>query len=527
MDFLKHKLENTPLSAQWKRIGIRPHKGIDLPLSALHSKQGCGIGEFFDLIALIEWCSSINIDTIQLLPLNDSGLDPSPYNALSSCALHPIYLSLHHLPNVHCHKELLLEIKKIKQLNLLPRIPFGEVHKQKMDFLSLYLKKEKQSILSSSDFVSFMQENPWVKPYALFKVLKDKNNQTHFCFWPDSQNNLSAERFEQLCGEFLTEVSFYMVLQYLCFVQLKYVKKKAEEHKILLKGDIPILISPDSADVWFEPHLFDLQISIGVPPDFYNAEGQYWGFPKPNWHIMRNNGFSWWKTRLKCASNFYDIYRIDHAVGLFRLWMIQTGRPSSEGHYEPYDQDSWEPLGRELLQVFIESSPMLPIAEDLGSVPQMVRNVLEELGIPGTKVMRWEKDEYGRFINPKSYPPISLTCISTHDSTTLEQWWSDESSEAADYAKEQGWDYDPPLLYEYRKSILKSSLESRSLFHINLFSEYLALIPDLVFEDPKDERINIPGTLLPSNWTYKFRRPLEDIISHPLLQKEMRDLFAP
>ncbi len=526
MDFLQHKLENSSLGSHWKRIGVRSHKGIDIPLSALHSKQSCGIGEFFDLISLIEWCSHLHIDTIQLLPLNDSGLDPSPYNALSSCALHPIYLSLHHLPHVAYHKDLLAEIQKIQTLNRLPRSPFQEVHEQKMAFLSLYVEKEKQSLLSSPEFVAFIKENPWIRPYSLFKVFKEKNNQIHFCFWQDAWNNLSQEKLEELFQESLSECSFYMVLQYLCFSQLRYVKNKAKEHNIFLKGDIPILISPDSADAWFEPSLFDFQFSIGVPPDQYNEEGQYWGFPKPNWDVMRASGFSWWKNRLGYASNFYDLYRIDHAVGLFRLWTIQTGRPSCEGHYEPVNETLWESLGKELLITFIEASPMLPIAEDLGSVPQMVRDVLEDMGICGTKVMRWEKYGDDRFISPETYPAISLTCVSTHDSTTLAEWWKEEPSESRRYASEQGWDYHAALSYDQRKSILKDSLCSHSLFHINLFSEYLALIPDLVWPDPKEERINIPGTLLSTNWTYKFRRSIEEIISHPQFKKEIEELFS-
>ena len=525
MDSLKNTLLNTVLGFHWEQIGIHHHKGINLPLSALHSHQSCGIGEFLDLIALIEWCSDLNIDTIQLLPLNDSGLDPSPYNALSSCALNPIYISLHHLPNIQYHKDLIEELQSIQKLNLSPRISFQEVHFKKMAFLSLYFEKEGNNLLSSPDFISFITENTWLKPYALFKVLKEKNNQTHFCFWLDEHKNISKETAEQLFTEFLSECSFHIALQHLCFLQLKHVKQHAKEKNIFLKGDIPILISPDSADVWFEPHLFDLQISVGVPPDPYNEEGQYWGFPMPKWDVMREEGFLWWKNRLHYASHFYDIYRIDHVFGLFRLWAIQTGRPSSEGHYEPIQKELWEPLGRELLLTFIKSSSMLPIAEDLGDALSMIRTVLKELGICGTKLIRWEKNNQNHFIEPSLYSPISLTCVSTHDSTTLEQWWRDEVDEATLYALQNGWQYSPCISKEQRTHILKESLTSNSLFHINLFSEYLALVPHLVWPDPDQERINIPGTILPTNWTYKFRHSIEKIISDPLLKIEIRILF--
>lgn len=521
---IQNKLQNTPLRQAWENIGISSHKGIDIPLSALHSKNSSGIGEFCDLSPLIDWCSSVGIDTIQLLPLNDSGFDPSPYNALSSLALHPIYLSLQHLPEIQSHKALSYKLDSLKKLNRFSSIHFQEVLKEKTAFLKEYFKKEEKRITSSQGFQDFFKKNPWVKAYSLFKVLKEKQNHTHFCLWPKEWKNLSEKDFDALFRQFLHECSFHIAMQYLCFLQLRSMKKKAEEKKVLLKGDIPILISPDSADVWALPEVFDLQISIGVPPDLYSKEGQYWGFPRPKWDVMRKDGFSWWKSRLSYASYFYDIYRIDHAVGLFRLWTIPVGRPSKEGHYEPGREPEWEALGKELLNLFINNSSMLPIAEDLGVIPPLVRPILEEFGICGTKVMRWEKNERGQFLDPKHYPEISLTCVSTHDSPTLEQWWKEES-DAKDYAKEKGWEHLSKLSQEQRKIILKESLESASLFHINLFSEFLALIPELVWPDPNKERINIPGTILASNWTYKFRRPIEEITSHKVFKEEMEDLF--
>jgi 4-alpha-glucanotransferase len=525
MKSIENRLKKTPLGFHWEQIGIHSHNGINLPLSALHSKHSCGIGEFYDLIPLINWCHELKIDTIQLLPLNDSGFDPSPYNAVSSIALHPIYLSLDKLPNIQCHKDLLSKIKELKELNALPRVDFYNVLIKKLDFLSLYFEKEKTQIISSKEFSTYISENSWLKSYSLFKVLREKNNNTHFSLWPEDHFNLSKDDFEALFLNLLDDCSFHIVLQYLCFLQLSHVKKKANSKKIYLKGDIPILISPDSADIWFEPELFDLSLSIGSPPDMYNEKGQYWGFPRPKIDLMRENGFTWWKNKLQYANNFYDIYRIDHAVGLFRLWAIETGRESIEGHFEPIDPTTWKPLGRELLLMLIESSTMLPIAEDLGCDVQLIRPILEEMGICGTNLIRWEKDAHNKYIDPKDYSPISLTCVSTHDSPTLEQWWNEDTEEAKAYAIEHGLEYKPPITQKQRKYILKQTLKARSLFRISLFSEYLALVPDLVNPDPDLERINVPGMILPTNWTYKFRCSIEKITTHAFFKKEMEDLF--
>ncbi|MBX9923024.1 MAG: 4-alpha-glucanotransferase [Rhabdochlamydiaceae bacterium] len=526
-DSLEKHFLYSPLETAWQRIGLFSHRGINLPLSALHSENSTGIGDFFDLLPLIDWCASLSMDVIQLLPLNDSGLDPSPYNALSSCALHPIYICLQKLPFLMLNEDqdLLSRIENLKKLNRSARVCFQDVLLQKMDFFSLYFEKHEKEILEIPAFSQFLLENPWLRPYSLFKVLKEKNKGTLFSSWPQKWTQNLESSFGALFEEHQKQCLFHIALQYLCFSQMQEVKKKSVEKKIHLKGDIPILISADSADVWFHQSCFDKNFAIGAPPDHYNQEGQYWGFPLPRWDIMRQDGFFWWKQRLQYAENFYDLYRIDHVIGLFRLWTIPLGKQSKEGFFTPADSSLWEPLGRELLQTFIQASNMLPIAEDLGMVPPMTRPVLENLGICGTKVMRWEKDAPNHFIDPKSYKPLSLTCVSTHDSTLLSQWWIEEEQEAKNYAEQEGIAYTHSLTQEQRRHILKKSMHSGSLFHINLLSEYLALVPDLVHPNPQEERINIPGVVLSTNWTYKFRCSTEEMISHSGLFEEMKNLL--
>lgn len=509
-------------AAHWDKIGMRPHKGVCLPLSALHTKKSGGIGEFLDLIPLIDWCTSLGMDVLQILPINDTGHEPSPYSALSSCALHPIYLSLYALP--HLDDPLIREeIETLAHLNASERVDFQKVLSHKMNLLSLYFKQYGKVIASDPAFTSFIQKNSWLTPYALFKALQHQMDGASFLFWPDEFKYPTQEKYQFLLSSHTEEVSFQQVIQYLCYLQLKEVKKYANESGLFLKGDIPILISPNSADVWFHPELFNLDLSIGVPPDAYTKEGQNWGFPGLHWIAMKRDHFAWWKDRLAYAENFYDIYRIDHAVGLFRLWAIPHGKSALEGQFIPADENLWGPHGTEILEIFLKATSMLPIAEDLGLIPHVMRPILTELGIPGTKVPRWERDWESdlTYFSPAKYPKFSLTTISTHDSPTLEQWWRDYPEEAEAYANQKGWSYKPQITHTVRKAILKESNHSGSLFHINLLPEYLALVPEFVFPDPDHERINIPGTSLPSNWTYKFRKPLELITSSPLLKQEI------
>ncbi len=295
-------------------------------------------------------------------------------------------------------------------------------------------------------------------------------------------------------------------------------------------GDIPILVSTESADVWSHPELFDIHWQAGAPPDQYNPEGQCWGFPLYRWDVLRKTHFDWWKQRLTYASHFYDIYRIDHVIGLFRIWAIPNDKSSKEGSFLPSDPDTWEPQGREILETFINSCEMLPIAEDLGDVPECVPPVLKEMGICGTKVMRWERnwEEEGRFIPIQYYPPISLTTVSTHDSEPLQLWWKTSPEEAQEFAASKHWEYAPEITHFQHKEILWDSHHTSSLFHINLLQEYLALFPELVAPNPEDERINIPGKLLATNWTYRFRPSVEEIVAHKeLAQAIEKVVYSP
>ncbi len=461
------------------------------------------------------------MDVIQLLPLNDSGTDPSPYNCLSSVAINPIYLSLDRLPLMEQEDPLQRKLDELKHLNTSPRVLLEETQSHKLNFLHSYFEKYGKKLCRSKAFRSYVKKNVWVTPYALFKVLKDKLAQNNFQSWPSELKYPSKKKLKELLEIHAEEISFYQLLQYLCFLQLTEVKRYGHSQGVYLKGDIPILVNPDSADVWHEPDLFHLDFSAGAPPDTYNKEGQYWGFPIFNWEAMKKKHYAWWKERLHYASHLYDIYRIDHVIGFFRIWAIPLHRPSSEGSFIPADKNLWSIQGKEILQMLISSSSMLPIAEDLGVVPDMVRPMLQKLGICSTKVMRWERmwKEDSRFIPIDEYPPISLTCVSTHDSETLTLWWRDSPQEAKAYAELKQWDYTPLLSLPQRKKILQDSNHTSSLFHINLLQEYLALFPELISSHPEEERINRPGTFSPNNWTYRFRPSLEEMLSHDNLKQ--------
>lgn len=468
------------------------------------------------------------MQVIQLLPLNDSGQDPSPYNALSACALDPVYLGLKSLPYLEHEPALREQLHEFHPFTHSQRIDRVAVKEKKLLWLQHYVTRCRKRLQRHFALSAFMAHNPWLQEYALFIELKCERNGSSWEDWETELRDISLPAFQKLLIHYEEKLFFHYVLQFLSHQQLSAAKAYAEQKHVLLKGDIPILLSPDSSDVWIHRSLFDTSLAAGAPPDLYNTEGQYWGFPLYNWSAHHRTGFAWLARRLRFAQQFFHLYRIDHVVGLFRIWAIPKGGKASLGHFLPENIYLWPQQGKDVLQRMLAATDMLPIAEDLGIIPSYVFSILKELGICGTRILRWERwwDEDGEFIPLRHYQPFSVTALGTHDTEPLAHWWRTYAGAAQLFSQYKGWIYEPHLSYEHNYAILWDSHHTQSLFHINPLQEYLMLFPELSWDLPEDERINIPGTLHPRNWCYRFRRSLEEMVSHPKLHQAMRDLIS-
>lgn len=521
------ELLQSPARDHWQRIGPKNHHGINIPLFSLHSKNSCGIGEFPDLIPLIHWCKNIGFDVIQLLPLNDSGENSSPYSGISAFALNPIHLGLAELPNLDQFPDLQQLVADMQGMNRSQRVDYSLVRPAKDNFMREYYRRVASQIIPSEAYQKFVQENSWLPNFALFKALKIFNCWAAYSEWNESFQNITPERYQELLRDHESEITYHIFVQYLCFEQFKKVKAEAEKKGVFLKGDIPILIDRESADVWKHRNLFLMNLTAGSQADMYSDEGQNWGNPIFNWEAIENENYLWWKERLQYAGNFYHLYRLDHVVGFFRIWAIPLGHTAKDGKYIPEDEQTWLSHGEGIMREMLMMSPMLPIAEDLGVVPPEARICLNYLGICGTKVIRWErrwrKDK--SFIPYDEYPKTSMTTVSTHDSQTLQEWWKLNPHESMAFASFKGWVYQPELSLQRHKEILHDSHHTGSLFHINLLQEYLALVPGMTWPNPQDERINVPGTISDTNWSYRFRPSLEEIVSNSALRQIMQDML--
>lgn len=427
---LSDYLLNTASKDKWESIKVRKRAGVVLPLFCVYSKKSLGIGDLEDLKLVIDWARLTGNSMIQLLPLNEVGSLFCPYDAISSFALEPAYMSLESLSAT---KKFKTGIDKIRNM-----FPCGK------GYVDYRIKKEKVSLLwdiylqdrdyDSLEFQRFVQENAyWIDDFVLFKVLKEHHDGRAWYEWEDKYKNRDMQHLENFKKGHAEEIRFQIWAQYKLYRQLKEVKKYAGSKKILLKGDLPLLVSRDSACVWVHPEFFKLEYAAGAPPDMYAALGQRWGMPTYNWEEIARDNYRYLKEKLKYAQEFYDILRIDHVVGLFRIWSIPYNEPQENkglnGFFDPQDEKKWQGRGKDILSVMLDSTKMLLCGEDLGVIPPICPKTLKELGIPGNDVQRWVKDWKIKhdFLKSRDYRSLSVVMLSTHDTTNWLTWWENEA----------------------------------------------------------------------------------------------------
>jgi 4-alpha-glucanotransferase len=294
-----------------------------------------------------------------------------------------------------------------------------------------------------------------------------------------------------------------------------------------LKGDLPILVNEGSVDVWEFPDEFSKEYVIGAPPDPIAPKGLSWGLPLYLWDVAEKNGYAWWKRRIAVANRLYSLCRLDHVLGFFRFWSIPKGNQGNRGGgYVPSTQANWVIQGKNRLQAILSDATFLPIAENLGTTTPEIDQSLIDLGICITNVPRWKKKTSGFFVHPSEYELLSITSISTHDTETLEGWWKLNPIEAKRWASAcLSVEYSVDLSVDIRRKILEIIHGSRSMFVSNLLSEYLSLKPEFVWENPSQERLNIPGCMGPASWTYRMKKDFGIISCDYKLKHMVRNIL--
>ncbi|MCX6157475.1 MAG: 4-alpha-glucanotransferase [Ignavibacteriae bacterium] len=422
-------LKDSRTADKWERFGMRRRAGVAVPLFSVRSRKSIGIGEIPDIKTIIRWCELTGNTILQLLPLNDTGFDFAPYNSVSSFALDPMYLSIQALKEVNLapFKKDIRELRtKFQHTN--DKVDYA-IKQSKIDLLWRIYRRSYLNGLKR--FKRFVEENSyWLKDYATYKAIKFTNGNDSWEDWKDDFKNRDAEVIEKFEKDNFEKLQFHYWMQWQLFEQMNGVKKYAGERGIYIMGDIPFLVSRDSCDVWANKHYFDLNLLSGAPPDMYFSKGQRWGMPPYNREEIEKDNFKYFNDKLKYAENFYDMFRIDHFVGFFRVWTIEESEPLEtgglNGKYSPSSELLWEDTGRKLLDSMVAESNLLPCAEDLGTVPECSGRVLWEYGVPGIDVQRWIKDT-NDFIPKEKFRWLTAATVSTHDSSSLVEWWYNEA----------------------------------------------------------------------------------------------------
>ena len=317
--------------------------GAVVPVGALRSKNGMGVGEFSDLAEFALLCKKMKLGIIQILPVNDTGFESSPYSSLTAFGLHPLYLRLEELEEFKsADNSIKKRIKEARdKFDKAARFSHYQVLKEKLEICRLIFDTQKQDIVKSAaggKLAAWIKENSWVKEYAVYRRLKEANGGKSWKDWPEHHTVTGAD-IEALWNDksLREEHVFWAWLQEALDAQFSKASQAIAAAGIALEGDLPILMNEDSCDVWAHPEIFIQELSAGAPPDMYSPGGQNWGFPIYDWEAQEKDNYSWWRKRLDVAGKYYNAYRIDHVLGFFRIWASSRKDYSSAlGRYVPY-----------------------------------------------------------------------------------------------------------------------------------------------------------------------------------------------
>ncbi len=396
--------------------------GILLPISSLPSPYG--IGTFgktaYDFVDFLEKAGQ---SYWQILPLGQTSYGDSPYQSFSTFAGNPYFIDLTLLI-----QEGLLTQKEVDAVN------WG-ADPHDIDYAGIYHKRYPLLRTAYKRFCKTPQtaferykkkERHWLLDYALFMSIKQKNNDVCWYDWTDEEKNRVKECMQKRREELADDIAFWQFLQFMFTSQWQALKAYANQKGIGIVGDIPIYVALDSADVWTNPKEYDLDKQkkpnkvAGCPPDAFTADGQLWGNPLYNWTAMQKNNYRWWISRVRYATELYDLTRIDHFRGFDEYYAIPYGDKTARNGV-------WQQgPGMDLFHAIADQLGEVPIiAEDLGFLTDTVRKLLKDCGYPGMKVLQFGFNPElsdGEYL-PHNYPKNCIAYTGTHDNSTTLGWW--------------------------------------------------------------------------------------------------------
>jgi 4-alpha-glucanotransferase len=469
--------------------------GISVPLFSLRSTRSWGIGEIGDIPSFAEWLRRANQSVLQILPLNElAPTETSPYSALSAMAIDPQYISIGMLDEgAAFEREWHREIEHVRHT---PRVDYRLVRDLKRRALRASFDRFADhdwrfDTARAADFRAYISdESWWLDEYSIYRALRAESGERPWPEWPMDLREREPAAITHARERLAMEMLYHQYVQWIASRQWEATRRATGELDLL--GDFPFLVTLDSADVWSRREDFLLDASVGTPPDAFSETGQEWGLPPYNWDRARQNDFSWLRMRVRRQVALYDGFRVDHLVGFYRTYVRPLdGRPP---YFMPAHELEQIALGETVMRIFVETGADVSV-EDLGTVPDFVRESMARLGLPGYKVLRWEP------AYPARYPMLSVAMTGTHDTEPLAVWWDSLTPEERARFASSTVHYDAAV----RDSIIDSIYNAGS---------NLVLLPVQDAFGWRD-RINLPATIGDANWTYVLPWPCDTLAAQP------------
>lgn len=493
-------------------LSTRRRAGVTVPLFSLRSAEDWGIGEIFALNQFAEWASSGGFSLVQVLPLGElSGGEASPYGALGAFGIDPVYISLSRVAGVTPSDLSPEDRASLERARRAPGVDYAEVRRLKAIALRGAFRRTvgAASAPLDEDFRRFCEtERVWLEDYCLFRTLKHAHQGVAWWEWEEGFRRRDPATLDEARAKFADEIAFQRYAQWIGHRQWHDVRVALRAMGVLLMGDLPFIVGRDSADVWAQRAEFRDDVAVGVPPDAFDGGGQDWDLPAYDWGYMRGNGYAWMRRRVRYALSMFDACRIDHLVGLYRTYYrSRDARRDAAGAlvtgtFTPADEPAQLAQGEAVLGAMMEVAAEQDgslVAEDLGEVPAFVRQSLARLGLPGYRVLMWERDG-ATFRDPAAYPEASVACFGTHDTAPVAAWWvtlsEAEREQLATLAGQDAlaWKASAGFSPEIHRGLVRLLYGSGSELALLLVQDALGA----------RERINTPGTVGPDNWTYRI-----------------------
>ena len=530
--------------------------GLTMHLYSLHSERNWGIGDFTDLLNLMKYAAEKKLDFVGINPLHalftSKPAFASPYSPSSREWLNPIYLDVEKVGAFTYNEQLKnwLAQPKIRQriaaLRITETVTYTAVWACKRDALHMAFNAFEQDTCEAAEneraaFEAFvLEKGKALQGFGLFEALDQyysRPGQVGWQSWPSEFHQPDGEAVEKFARNHEREIRFYMWLQWLCAEQLREVNQAAAEYgvKLGIYGDLAVGVARGSADTWLNRQDYCMDLSVGAPPDPLGPTGQNWDLPPLNPLMLKHMGYEKFAHLLRENMRLYGVLRIDHVMALCRLWWVLNGKTADFGAYVHYDAE----VMFAILALESRRNRCVIIGEDLGTVPDQARHLLNRYQVFSYKVMYFSKGWNG-FQLPEEYPEQAITVISTHDVAPLAGYWTGkdldtmfklgtlpdaaafqtalderehDKADLLDKLKETGClGADVQMPAKADETLLAALHKYGALSRSKLYAVQLENLLGVI------DNLNVPGvTEGYPNWAQKMPVSLEDFLQHRLM----------